>query len=314
MAAEIGLNAQPHKFIKAAAYYGGVMCLITAATMFYYHSRGGMDQKEYMDALGDVNFYFLGHDNRSYFIFLSVQTAVIILSMMRCGKLSVPAVLFTAVVTAAFFYVRSAASMICAAFICIYLLLFRKGNPLFMNFKNYVIAFLTFDVLIVFLNIQNLFTSFLTNVLHKSTTISGRTIIWAKAMSYIKKSFFIGYGRESLAVLLVKFGINHVHNIILDIMYSQGLIGFILYAVMIFMCGKSLMKYRSNRISATVSFIFFAFFICSIFDYYNTMAYPMLLYSFAVNIGRITAAAQKNTEETAQKAIGENYVTNKKLT
>lgn len=314
MAAETGLKAQPLKFIKAVAYYGGMMCLTASATMFIFYSKGGMDQKEYMDALGDVNFYFLGHDNRSYFIFITVQLAVIILSLTKHGRLSAPAAAFNIIVTAAFFYVRSASAMVCTTLIWIYLLFFmNKNKGSVMNFKNFFIIFLTFEILIVFLNFQNAFSFFFTGVLNKSTTLSGRTIIWEKAIAYIKNSFLTGYGSEPLGVLLIKLGINHAHNIVLDIMYSQGAIGLALYAVILAMCGKKLMKHKTDPIGATVSFVFFVFLICSVFDYYNTIPYIMLLYSFGVNIEHIINIPRKNTGYE-KKIIGESYVTNQKLT
>ncbi len=314
MAAEIGLKLQPLKFIRAVAYYGGAMCLITAATMFIYRTKGGMDQKQYMDVLGDVNFYFLGHDNRSYFIFIVIQFYVIILSLIRYGKLSKFAWAFNVIVTAAFFYVRSAFAMVCLVLIWIYLLFFLNNKGRIMNFKVYFTAFFLFEILIVFMNITSLFSFLITDIFHKSITMSGRTIIWAKAKSYILKSLFIGYGREPMSVLLVKFGINHVHNILLEILYTQGITGLVLYAAMIYMCGKKLMKYKSNKIAAAVSFIFFSFFICSIFDFYNTIPYIMLLYSFAANIETIINISPQYKESETKTINGENYVTNPKLT
>lgn len=293
MLAEIGLKSAPKKFMKAYAYYGAFICCITMLTMFAYYPHG-MDQKQYMDIRGDVNYYFIGHDNKSYFIFLAVQAAVVILSFMKHNRLSVPAVLFNIFVTAAFFYVRSGSAMIVTAMILIYLMFFtKKRSDKLFNFRNYFIILAAIFLLIVMLNLHELFSFFIVNVLGKSITISGRTIIWSKAKAYIAASPVFGYGNEPSAILMLKFGINHVHNIILDILYRQGIVGLLCYLAMTVIYGKRLMKYRSDRTGAFLAFIFLCFFLAASFDYYNHIPYMTALYAIAANIGCICGDPQQ---------------------
>ena len=302
MLAEIGLKSSPKKFMKAYAYYGAFICCITAVTMFIYYPYG-MDQKQYMDIRGDVNYYFIGQDNRSYFIFLAVQAAVVIMSFMKHNKLSVPATLFNVLVTAAFFYVKSGSAMIVTAMILIYMIFFmKKRSDRLFNFRNYFIILAAIFLLIVMLNLHELFSFFIVNVLGKSITISGRTIIWSKAKAYIAASPVFGYGNEPLATLMLKFGINHVHNIILDILYRQGIVGLLCYLVMTVIYGKRLMKYRSDRTCAFLAFIFLCFFLAASFDYYNHIPYMTALYAIAANINCICDTASCSDTSNKIKA------------
>lgn len=282
--AENGLKSSPRKFLKIFAGYGMFMCVIAACTMLIYYPNG-MDQKQYMDIRGDVNFYFLGHDNKSYFIFIAVQCAVILFSLITYNKISGAAVIFNLIVTVAFFHVRSLAAMVCILLIWIYLLiLLKKDVSKLLNFKNYYLVFLMLFLFVVVLNTQTFFSAFFNIVLKKGMTISGRTIIWEKAFAYIKKSPFIGYGYEPTNVLMLKFGINHVHNIVLDVIYRSGVTGGVIYAAVIVLCGKELMRYKTEPVAAFVSFMFFAFLLAASFDYYNNIPYCTAIYAFAANI------------------------------
>ena len=67
-------------------------------------------------------------------------------------------------------------------------------------------------------------------------TFSGREIIWDSAIKYIKTSPIIGNGVEIIPVITEKLqsvaGI-HCHNIYLEILYQSGIIGFVLYGIIV---------------------------------------------------------------------------------
>ncbi len=268
--AELGIRYYKRDFLTAMSIYGGLMCLIMAATMFIYYPEG-MDQKEFMDVLGDKNYYFLGHDNGSFFVVFAVQVFSIINCIDKKGKLTFGTAVVWLFVDSAYIYVRSGAAVAAIVLMWLYILFcYKKNISDIFNFKTYIAAvlFLFFSVVVFRLHVY--FPFIVENVFHKSMTLSGRTIIWDRAFAYIRRSPIIGYGQETLPVLLEKFGISHVHNIILEILYKSGIVGLSLYIVIICFAGKKLMTYRGNIINDFTSLSLFLFFIISIVDYYES--------------------------------------------
>lgn len=266
---ELGIRHYKRDFLTAMSVYGGALCLIMAVTMFIYYPNG-MDQKEFMDALGDRNYYFLGHDNASFFVVFASQIFAMINCIDKNGRLTKGTVIFWLFVDSAFIYVSSAAASAAVVLLWAYVLFFYKKAPKVFNFGTYITAVLVLFFSVVVFRLHTYFPFIVEDVFHKNMTLSGRTILWDRAVSFIKRSPLMGYGQEPQMVLLEKFGISHVHNIILEILYKSGAVGLGLYAVIITMAGKKLMKYRGNRINDITAFTIFLFFIISMVDYYES--------------------------------------------
>lgn len=300
---ELGIRNYKRDFLTAISVYGEFMCLIMAVTMFIYYPEG-MDQKEFMDILGDKNFYFLGHDNGSFFIVYAVQIFSIINCIDKKGKLTFGTALFWAFVDSAFIYVRSGAAIAAIVLLWIYIIFFyKKTVPRGLNFSSYIAVVLVLFFFVVIFRMHEYFPFIVENIFHKSMTLSGRTIIWDRALVYIKRSPFIGYGQEEAAVLIEKMGINHVHNIILEILYKSGVIGLTFYTGIVCLIGKKLMMYRGNKINDFTAFAVFLFFIISMVDYYESKYVMYGIIILAYNMPYLVGGESGQTAEKGGELI-----------
>ncbi|MGN0638831.1 MAG: O-antigen ligase family protein [Huintestinicola sp.] len=304
MIAELGIKHYKREFLSAMSIFGGLMCLIMAVTMFIYYPEG-MDQKEFMDLLGDRNYYFLGHDNGSFFIVFAIQVFSIINCLDKKGRLTAGTVLFWLFVDGAYIYVRSGAAVTAIILLWLYLLFFYKKNISdIFNFRTYIAAVLCLFFSVVVFRLHVYFPFIVENVFHKNMTLSGRTVIWDRAFVYIKRSPLIGYGQEEMTVLLEKFGISHVHNIFLEILYKSGIVGLALYSVIVCLIAKKLMACRGNRINDFTAFALFLFYLISMVDYYESkyVIYGMIVlaYNMPYLIGGSEAvpAGEKGREQS----------------
>lgn len=290
---ELGIKYYKRDFLTAISLYGGLMCFLMAVSMFVYYPNG-MDQKEFMDLLGDRNYYFLGHDNGSFFVVFAIQ----IFSMINCidkkGRLSAGTVLFWLFADSSFIYVRSGAAVVAVVLLWVYILFFYKKEFSFvMNFRIYITAALVLFFGVVVFRLHTYFPYIIEDVLQKDMTLTGRTLIWDRAFEYIKRAPLIGYGQEPTAVLLNKFGISHVHNIILEILYKSGIIGLALYSGIIGLTGRKLMQERGNKINDLAAFALFLFLVISMVDYYESKYVMFGVIVMAYNMPYLTA--EKNT-------------------
>ncbi|MGN0666921.1 MAG: O-antigen ligase family protein [Huintestinicola sp.] len=296
---ELGIRNYRNDFLKAMSIYGGVMCLIMAVTMYIYYPNG-MDQKEFMDILGDKNYYFLGHDNGSFFVVFAAQFFSVINCIEKKGKLTFGTVVFWLFVDGAFIYVRSGAAVAAIFLMWFYIFLLYKKDIAFLNFRNYILAVLILFFSVVVFRLHVYFPFIVENVFHKNMTLSGRTLLWNRAMAYIKLSPFIGYGQEETYVLIDKLGIGHVHNIILEILYKSGIVGLTLYSVIIGLVGKKLMDHRYSRINDLTAFCLFIFFIISMVDYYESKYFMYGVIIFAYNMPYIVGTDKEKAGEMVQ--------------
>ena len=106
-----------------------------------------------------------------------------------------------------------------------------------VNPKTMAVAGVVISVLIVFFNIQYLFSWLIVGVLGKDITLTQRTIIWMQAIADIRQSPLWGYGVQSSTTFgLLRFSnsSNHCHNAILTLAYQGGILAVVTYGVFFF--------------------------------------------------------------------------------
>ena len=132
-------------------------------------------------------------------------------------------------------------------------------------------------ILIVFFKIQNIFKDFIINVLHKSMTLSYRTILWDDAIEMLKENpvnmlFGFGYFDTTNTFTNIAKRVNHLHNIIMDPLFTGGIIGLILYLINLFLIQKSIDSIRKRIVKNNISVIFIGLLILLIFDTFEMYA------------------------------------------
>ena len=126
--------------------------------------------------------------------------------------------------------------------------------------KTYIIAFLTLEIGIVFMRIQDIFSDLIVSILHRNLSFTGRTAIWDYYIeqfntSPIQNKLFGNFGKTELSV--------NSHNMILGTLSFSGIFGLVIYSCLAILGIKNLSK-NNSECSKFLSIIIFALLINSL--------------------------------------------------
>lgn len=138
-----------------------------------------------------------------------------------------------------------------------------------MNYYNYWLLHIIFFFSVEVMHIQDLFSWLLTDVLGKMGSLIFRIMIWDYAIQLFIKSPLIGYGMQDIYVRTTELrsphGV-HAHNMVLELLYQGGIIGFVLFILIVVVAGKKLMKYRNTQESKIISTAFLGWCVASLVE------------------------------------------------
>lgn len=168
------------------------------------------------------------------------------------------------------------------------------------SFKNYMISTISIFFGVVILRIQNLFKYFIVDILKKDLSFTGRVYIWDYVINYIKKKTMLGYGFEKASVRYSKGTIPHsyhAHNIILELVYKTGIVGFLIIVLMIRDCGKKLSECKTDIISKILSFWIFIYMIITLTEAYDLELF-FYIFTLAANVKNIILIRKSEQNES----------------
>ena len=175
--------------------------------------------------------------------------------------------------------VSAAALVAMSVIIAGYFLFIRsnKRSPLnhLLSYKNTVLVGMIISIIPV-LVVGGELAFNLTSLFGKRTGFSGRDIIWSKSVVQIFRNFLFGYGFEDSAITWQKINQTHCHNIILELLYVGGIVGFALFCLALF-C------YRPNRITLGTkifAIVIFAYYVVGSMDWLAYNPLPMSIFVF----------------------------------
>lgn len=133
--------------------------------------------------------------------------------------------------------VKSMTSLVAIVLLLFFILLFNKKNYIFkfVNMKLINIFYIVFFVGIICFQVQNHFSYLIETVLQKDLSFTGRVEIWERSLYYISDNPLIGYGAEDNSLRIVKFNDTsalHCHNMVLELLYSGGIVLLIAFLVL----------------------------------------------------------------------------------
>lgn len=122
---------------------------------------------------------------------------------------------------------------------------------------------------------------------HSGSTFTGRTYIWDAVIASIRESPLIGYGwQEYVAMGIAHFygqqDFNSAHNLLLQIVFVGGFVGFALFLMAYLQSSKFVDALRSKSLRCLFVSAFAAFLLTSLFEQVLTSAFLILL-SMAVS-------------------------------
>ena len=164
-----------------------------------------------------------------------------------------------------------------------------------INMKYLFSLILAANYLIVIVKIQNLFTNFIVDALHKSITLSYRTILWDSGVNLVTDNFahaVLGLGYFSPANLIPIYvdgtGVNHLHNLLIDATFSTGILGCAIYVISLFLISSDINRIKDKHLRITTILLFLAillYLIFESFELYPIYYFGLFLFCYSGYIG-----------------------------
>jgi O-antigen ligase len=273
-----------------------LLSVLTAVTMFIYYApgefAGGMrsDVGKQLDYGRKIsgNQYLMGIDNVSFFYIFTILIIFCVYELIYRKKLSKLFYGTYFFIAAAFVYVRSATAPLCFAVGAVVIILvankeFFLRHFAFINYRIGLLAVLAFFVLIVCLRRQDIFEFLIVGVFGKNLTLTRRTAIWDTAISEIIKRPLFGVGLQSDSYNFALFKVNHVHNIVMELLYEGGIVALFLFLYgMIGYC-REIIHVHNKKILIILSGGVIVYLLCTCLDFYPHIFLPYSLFLLCEN-------------------------------
>ena len=233
-----------------------------------------------INIFNEASTYYLGMDNRFILFIIPCLLSTYIMYIDSNNNKYKNRFIFTFIIgILSLLLTWSVTSLISMIVVGLLFLVFTKKN-IKLNSKIVLLLFLVVNYLFVVLKINNIFNDFIVGVLHKSSTLSYRTILWDEAirlMSVSPISRFLGLGYFDTSSIIPIYvsgaGVNHLHNLIIDITFSSGLIGMFIYFLALWNISKNIDGMKDNISSNVLALLFLSLLIVVIFDSFEL--YPI---------------------------------------
>lgn len=198
----------------------------------------------YSDGLQSLN-WFLGYKTARFALELPLCVISGYLSQIKRGKYGIST--YILILLTAFCSYRSQAT---TSFVCtlllglLYIVLnlenkFKGGFNFFyklFNYKTVISSYALVDFLFISINSVPFLQRFIVVVLHKNANLTTRTYIWEAVILKIFERPLLGYGildQDTYIQITQNVYANSPHNMILEILVSCGIIGLILYILIL---------------------------------------------------------------------------------
>ena len=233
--------------------------------------------------------YFLGFRTLQINILFPAIGFSMLYEQLKYGKLRWLTVIILTSSIITFTLTKSTASLV-SSIILLAILLVVYNKPSFTRFFNFASAScvnaLLFVALVIF-RVHEHLLFLVQSILNKDISLNGRTNVWDGFLYHVQKSPFFGYGLEYKETTVEKvsqwtgglFTLNHAHNQYLNILYQTGIVGLLIFGLILFLTGYRLMKYRKSPYSILLTGVLFSFMIAMQTDVYE---YAILFYAMLV--------------------------------
>lgn len=233
--------------------------------------------------------YFLGFRTLQINILFPAIGFSMLYEQIKYGKLRWLTVIILTSSIITFTLTKSTASLV-SSIILLAILLVVYNKPSFTRFFNFASAScvnaLLFVALVIF-RVHEHLLFLVQSILNKDISLNGRTNVWDGFLYHVQKSPFFGYGLEYKETTVEKvsqwtgglFTLNHAHNQYLNILYQTGIVGLLIFGLILFLTGYRLMKYRKSPYSILLTGVLFSFMIAMQTDVYE---YAILFYAMLV--------------------------------
>lgn len=162
------------------------------------------------------------------------------------------------------------------------------------------------NYLIVFVQIQltsPLIRSFIEDVLHRRADLTGRMGVYNNVSGFMEGHWLLGYGYTSDHILEYTSshwlgGIVNTQNGFLQIIYTVGLVGLVLYCALLFMLLKKIEKINTVEQKIVLLAAFVGFFVIAIVEI------PLTSGVFNIIIGCVLLLSREEYQQETENSEG----------
>lgn len=198
-----------------------------------------------------THYYFLGMRTRFTDSSIPALMVAFMLSWLEHKSIITKRSITTlCIIVAQLILQRVATGVFLVAVFCIILFIFQKRSYELFNGYIATSAAIALNIAIVFFQIQTKFSYIIEDILHKSTTFTGRTAIWERVIERIKGNVIWGHGEVGnggiISLSWQKMRLVPAHNGLLQLMYDGGIMG-TLFLVLVFIVVMNILhKYKRS--------------------------------------------------------------------
>lgn len=279
--AAAGILFHTKTFFKGYLISGLFWTVLHLFTILIYQD-GGMrsGRSMHMSRSFSENWYLLTHANASYFIIISVIAVFFFYAYTYNKKLRVYAWLYLLFSIFCFLTQWSVAGLMGLCILAVLLAVeaafsrLRIGNirtnKRKVSLKVYLFLVLLMDVLLTFGKLLERSLNLMYLYFNKMHSLQARVTIWEKCIALLKQNFLFGFGWETEDVTILKTTYNHMHNILLEVLYRGGIAALILFGLGLWIAFFYAHSYQNRRTPGyrILAYAFVAFMISSNFDFY----------------------------------------------
>ena len=223
------------------------------------------------------------------FIFLGIMLDAY-LDYREAEKLRIRTLVFLGMIVVTTLLFRSSTGF-AVSFVSFALLLiktvFMKGEMKMAKSWLFLLIAVAIGILVVFLRQISFYADFIESVFGKDASFTGRVDLWDQVLKLIAKNPVFGYGHLSMDGYII-FGNEHwmsasCHNLYLDIMVEAGIIGLVIFFIMLLILLRNIDRCEYSSMAQTFSILFFACLIAFNFEVYFNLGqyiytFPMLFF------------------------------------
>lgn len=247
---EILIKNNIKKFLRCLSYFFITIIVLNFITMFFSRIIFNSTSESYM----------LGYDNSTVITVLIGTIITLINGNYKATKKDKIIGLLCLLISLCTYIMEWAVSCMLNTLFITFALILLKNNKIMnaikkINIGVVIVLIMFILLLIIVFRVQNYFSGFLVNVLHKDITFTNRTYIWDDCFKVVKNNFWIGTGVWNYETRLETIGIYHAHCTVLNVMLEAGILGLISYFYVFYVAICSFQKNKENVNIKIVSLI-----------------------------------------------------------
>ncbi len=283
--------ANPHRMLRACYYAFFLMAIMNTIGVIATYNEGG-----FAPNLG--TYWLFGQRTYMRNVVFPALFFSVFNDRMRGRALSFPTLVLMVQNPLVLYAVDSMTSCMLAVVIDVVLIMMLCGIEFNRIAIPFAVSNILFSLIVVLLRQVSFISGFVTSVLHRDLTFSGRVTIWDLVFEKIRSSPWLGTGFRNiddngLEISATK-NVSNAHNELLDVAYKGGLAALIVFVALVVRCCMPLFKKNSSWAACIIGLFVGAYFIeAAVSDIWYPQFFLLLFMAAYIDLWEGVLSARK---------------------